>query len=147
MARPGGPTTLLTCARGEWRKHSLDVGGGVSRYKWVYRDRRGRPGVTTQSARGCDMAQQCPATRRRGVATRRRGAATCMAARATQRAPGACVAIQGLYRDREAKAAALRHGVPARVAIRKVTPATRPRYDTLCATTRRPARGLCAAWA
>ena len=27
MARPGGPTTLLTCARGEWRKHSLDVGG------------------------------------------------------------------------------------------------------------------------
>ena len=42
------------CARMAWPLGG--GGGGGLRYKWVYRDRRGRPSVTTQHAKGCYTA-------------------------------------------------------------------------------------------
>ena len=66
MARQDTATTQPTCKRGErQRAHAWPGRWGVSRYKWLYRDRRGRPYVTTQRTRGCDTAQQCATIRRK----------------------------------------------------------------------------------
>ena len=57
--QPTGAATRPVCARGERQPARAWLGRwGVSRYKWLYRDRRGRPGVVTQRSRGCDTAQQ-----------------------------------------------------------------------------------------
>ena len=69
--------------------------GGVSRYKRLYRDRRGRPGVAIQCATRLRYDTQRPATRR---------------------VAGACVAIQTLY---------LAEGPATRQRARTTRPATR----------------------
>ena len=97
--QPTGAATRPAYARGERQPARAWPGRwGVSRYKWLYRDMRGRHGVATQRSRGCDTTQQelryCVAVRHDTT----QGAAT----RHAMRTAGACGAIQALYHDRGA---------------------------------------------
>ena len=98
------------------------------------------------AAMGCDTAlsalrygTQCPATRRRG-------AATCAAACATQRAVGARVAIQFLYRDRGVRHSAVTWRANARMQA-ETRPGKGPRHGLADATTRCPTSAVHSAWA
>ena len=125
MTRPGDPATRSACAWGERRAgaHGLAV-GGVSRYKWVYRDRRGRPSVTTQRSRGCDMAQgRCDT----------HGSAPHRARQEPMLRYKVCIVTGG-------EAVALRHDAHTPRHSR-CTPTTWPRYGPARATTGCCARG------
>ena len=56
-------TAGLSVGQAAARVHGLAV-GGLLRYKRLYRDKRGRPGVAIQRAKGYDTTQQCHAIRR-----------------------------------------------------------------------------------
>ena len=98
--RPRGLVTWPACGRGKQQRARTWPGRwGVSRYKWLYHDRRGRPGVVVECSRGCDTAQQRPVTRHKNAVTRVATSVVRIESR-----------YNFLYRDRGATAAVLRYG-------------------------------------